>query len=181
MTILIAAPQAASPALTILVAATAALSATSGLGVVLSRRPLYAALSLVVNMLSLAILFVVLSAQFLAAAQIIVYAGAVMVLFVFVITLLNPLREDSPVREPVQVGIAVFLSAAFMALAAVMFLGTSKPGVFPEVDIVAGATPFGSIQDVGTQLFNVFAFPFEVTSLVLVVAAVGAVYLSRGK
>ena len=167
--------------LTILVAAVAALSATSGLGVVLSRRPLYAALSLVVNMLSLAMLFVILSGQFLAAAQIIVYAGAVMVLFVFVITLLNPLREDSPVREPVQVGVAVFLAAAFLALAAVMFLGTSRPGVFPAQDTAFDGSALGSIQAVGIQLFNSFAFPFEVTSLVLVVAAVGAVYLSRGK
>ena len=86
--------------LSVFFAAVFALSATSSVGVVVSRRPLYAALSLVVNMLSLALLFVMLSAQFLAAAQVIVYAGAVMVLFVFVIALLNPLREDSPVRDP---------------------------------------------------------------------------------
>jgi NADH-quinone oxidoreductase subunit J len=158
----------------------AALAASSGVGVVLSRRPLYAALSLVVNMLSLALLFLLLSAQFLAAAQVIVYAGAVMVLFVFVITLLNPTREDSPVREPMQVGIAVFLAAAFTLLSAVAFLATRRPGIFPDLTSPGGAT-LGSIQALGTSLFNDFAYPFEVTSLVLVVAAIGAVYLSRGR
>lgn len=159
----------------------AALSASSGVGVVLSRRPLYAALSLVVNMLSLALLFLLLSAQFLAAAQVIVYAGAVMVLFVFVITLLNPTREDSPVREPMQVGIAVFLAAAFTLLSGIAFLATRRPGTFPAELTVAGGPTLGSIQALGTSLFNDFAYPFEVTSLVLVVAAVGAVYLSRGR
>jgi NADH-quinone oxidoreductase subunit J len=162
-------------------AVVAALSATSGVGVVLSRRPLYAALSLVLNMLSLAMLFLLLSAQFLAAAQVIVYAGAVMVLFVFVITLLNPARQDSPVREPLQVGIAVFLGGAFMLLAAIAFLATKTSIDFPADATAAGGSALGSIQAVGQALFGDFAYPFEVTSLVLVVAAVGAVYLSRGR
>jgi NADH-quinone oxidoreductase subunit J len=165
--------------LTIFFAVVAALSATSGVGVVVSRRPLYAALSLVLNMLSLALLFLLLSAQFLAAAQVIVYAGAVMVLFVFVITLLNPTRQESPVREPLQVGVAVFLGASFTLLAAIAFLAGKTPGRFPDGN-AAGAA-LGSIQAIGQALFTDFAYPFEVTSLVLVVAAVGAVYLSRGR
>jgi NADH-quinone oxidoreductase subunit J len=130
-------------------------------------------------MLSLAMLFVILSGQFLAAAQVIVYAGAVMVLFVFVITLLNPARQESPVREPMQVGVAIFLGASFTLLAAIAFLATKTPTRFP--DEAAGGVALGSIQAVGQALFNDFAYPFEVTSLVLVVAAVGAVYLSRGR
>jgi NADH-quinone oxidoreductase subunit J len=168
--------------MTIFVALVVGFAATSAVGVVLSRRPLYAALSLVANMLSLATLFLVLSGQFLAAAQVIVYAGAVMVLFVFVITLLNPVREDSPVRDPVQVGVAVFLGVAFTLLAAVAFLATKRPGVFPDqpgIDPTGAA--LGTIQAVGHALYTDFAYPFEVTSLVLVVAAVGAVYLSRGR
>src|SRR3979409_1596353 len=155
---------------TVFFAGVAALSATSGVGVVVSRRPLYAALSLVVNMLSLAVLFLLLSAQFLAAAQVIVYAGAVMVLFVFVITLLNPARQESPVREPLQVGIAVFLGAAFTLLAAIAFLATKSSLDFPVDTAVAGGAALGSIQALGQALFGDFAYPFEVTSLVLVVA-----------
>ena len=162
-------------------AVVAALAAVSAVGVVVSRRPLYAALSLVLNMLALALLFLLLSAQFLAAAQVIVYAGAVMVLFVFVITLLNPAREDSPVRDPLQVGAAVFLAAAFTVLAAIAFLLPSQPLDFPGSSSLSDGSVLGSIQALGGALFNDFAYPFEITSLVLVVAAVGAVYLSRGK
>src|SRR5262249_39837758 len=147
---------------------------------VLNRRPLYSALSLVVNMLSLALLFVALSAQFLAVAQVIVYAGAVMVLFVFVIALLNPGRDEAMSREPVQVGIAVALAAAFTGLAAVLF-GLGGGSLFGAVGAPSLPLDFGGIESVGGALYGDFAFPFEVTSLVLVVAAVGAVYLSRGK
>ena len=167
--------------LTIFFAVVAALSVTSGVGVVVSRRPLYSALSLVLNMLSLALLFLLLSAQFLAAAQVIVYAGAVMVLFVFVITLLNPARDESPIREPIQVGVAIFLGGAFTVLSAIAFLAPRSPGTFPDDATAAGGAALGSIQAIGAALFNDFAYPFEVTSLVLVVAAVGAVYLSRGR
>lgn len=157
-----------------------ALSVTSGVGVVANRRPLYAALSLVVNMLSLAVLFLLLSGQFLAATQVIVYAGAVMVLFVFVITLLNPGRDSAFTGDWRQVAAAIGLGALFMVMAAVAFLGVKKPGVFPAG---SGQSPgdLGTIQSVGHALYTTFAFPFEVTGLILVVAAVGAVYLSRGR
>jgi len=166
--------------LSVFFALVAALSATSGLGVVLNRRPLYSALSLVVNMLSLALLFLLLSAQFLAAAQVIVYAGAVMVLFVFVITLLNPLREDRIATDPAQVGVAIAIAGTLVALAALLFLSTSHLGQIGSALSVAGQG-FGSIQAMAQSLFRDFGYAFEITSVVLVVAAVGAVYLSRGK
>jgi NADH-quinone oxidoreductase subunit J len=159
----------------------AALSATSAVGVVVSRRPLYAALSLVVNMLSLALLFVLLSGQFLAAAQVIVYAGAVMVLFVFVITLLNPTREESPVRDPPQILGAVLIGGGLVAAAGVAFVNSGVGKEFDSPDTMFGAAPLGSIQAVGSALYRDFTFPVEATALVLLVAAVGAVYLSRGK
>jgi NADH-quinone oxidoreductase subunit J len=166
--------------LTLLVVAAAALTAASGFGVVLNRRPLYSALSLVVNMLSLALLFVALSAQFLAVAQIIVYAGAVMVLFVFVIALLNPGRDQAVSREPVQVGLAAVLAAAFTGLSAALFL-LAGGSVLGAAGAGSVASSFGGIESLGGALYGDFAFPFEITSLVLVVAAVGAVYLSRGR
>jgi NADH-quinone oxidoreductase subunit J len=156
----------------------AALSATSGVGVVLNRRPLYSALSLVVNMLSLALLFLLLSAQFLAAAQVIVYAGAVMVLFVFVIALLNPRREDPPLRGDPQALAAIGMATVLVLLSAIVFLGSSRVQAFSGgVDLSA----LGTIQALAGALYGDFAFPFEVTSLLLVVAAVGAIYLSRGR
>ncbi|MHB8507034.1 MAG: NADH-quinone oxidoreductase subunit J family protein [Candidatus Dormibacteria bacterium] len=163
-------------------AVVAALSATSGLGVVLNRKPLYSALSLVVNMLSLALLFLVLSAQFLAAAQVIVYAGAVMVLFVFVIALLNPGRDETRGREPLQTVLAVGLGAIFTGLAAFAFLNLkSAGGTAGQVLGGDAGGGLGTIQALGQALYRDFAYPFEVTSLVLVVAAIGAVYLSRGR
>ncbi|MFN2463879.1 MAG: NADH-quinone oxidoreductase subunit J [Candidatus Dormibacteria bacterium] len=152
------------------------LAVSSGLGVVMNRRPLYAALSLVVNMLALAVIFLLLSAQFLAAAQVIVYAGAVMVLFTFVIALLNPGADETLVADRRQVGLTVALAAAFTMVAIVGFLGVSE--VFGTSSDTAA---MGSIQSVGRALYTGFAYPLEATSLILVVAAVGAVYLSRGR
>jgi NADH-quinone oxidoreductase subunit J len=157
------------------------MSATSALGVVVSRRPLYAALSLVLNMLSLALLFLILSAQFLAAAQVIVYAGAVMVLFVFVITLLNPTREENPIRDPRQILAAVLVGSGLVAVAAVGFFAGGRTISFSLPDSLPGGVQLGSIQAMGSALYRDFTFPFEATALVLVVAAVGAVYLSRGE
>ena len=159
-----------------LFAALSGLAVSSGLGVVFNRRPLYAALSLVVNMLSLAVIFLLLSAQFLAAAQVIVYAGAVMVLFTFVIALLNPGADEALVEDRRQVGLTVALGGAFTVVAIAGFLGVSE--VFGTT---SDSAALGSIQSVGHALYTNFAYPFEATSLVLLVAAVGAVYLSRGR
>jgi NADH-quinone oxidoreductase subunit J len=160
----------------ILFAVLSGLAVSSGLGVVFNRRPLYAALSLVVNMLSLAVIFLLLSAQFLAAAQVIVYAGAVMVLFTFVIALLNPGADETLVEDRRQVGLTIALGGAFTLVAIFGFLGVSE--VFGTTSDTAA---MGSIQSLGHALYSDFAYPFEATSLVLVVAAVGAVYLSRGR
>jgi NADH-quinone oxidoreductase subunit J len=165
--------------LRILFALLAGLSVSSGLGVVLNRRPLYAALSLVVNMLSLAVIFLMLSAQFLAAAQVIVYAGAVMVLFVFVIALLNPSREEALVGDPRQLLFGAVVGMGFTLVAGIGFLGITQ-GFGASTGLASGVS-LGSIQALGRALYQDFAYPFEATSLVLVVAAVGAVYLSRGR
>ncbi|HEV3232571.1 MAG TPA: NADH-quinone oxidoreductase subunit J [Candidatus Dormibacteraeota bacterium] len=167
--------------LSVIFAVLAALSATSAAGVVLNRRPLYSALSLVVNMMSLALLFLLLSAQFLAAVQVIVYAGAVMVLFVFVIALLNPARDPTLTRprDPVQTGAVVALAGGLTLLSAVGFLNFGGTG--GQTFALQADNALGTIQAVGQSLYNEFGYPFEVTTLILVVAAVGAVYLSRGK
>jgi NADH-quinone oxidoreductase subunit J len=154
-------------------------------GVVLSRRTIYSALSLVTNMIALAVLFLLLDAQFLAAVQVIVYAGAVMVLFVFIIALLAPGAEEMlrPLELRVLVGgIAAIGFTLLVARLALNGITVSAGGRFH-----GGLGPFspaavnahGQVQSLGEQLFTTFLLPFEVTSLLLLVAAVGAVYLSR--
>jgi NADH-quinone oxidoreductase subunit J len=173
------------------------LAALSALGVVFSPQPLYSALSLVMTIGALAVIFLTLNAQFLFVVQLIVYAGAVMVLFVFIIALLSPeaeerVRIDSRfiVGAVVALGITVAITAA--ARNGITF---NASNVFRAQQIGQGADPYhafsfdqsdigtvntaGNVQVVGGQLFTTFLLPFEITSLLLLVAAVGAVYLTR--
>ena len=146
-------------------------------GVVAFRRPIYNALSLVANMLGLAVLFLILNAQFLFAAQVIVYAGAVMVLFVFIIALLNPASDLTLGRAGNEWIYGLVFGVIFAALLGVLLVNqglTGRPGPFtPEV-----INAVGNVQSVGTALYTRFLFPVEVTSVLLLIAAVGAVYLA---
>jgi len=152
----------------------AAVAVLGALGVVVSRQPIRSVLSLVVVMLALSVLFLLLSAQFVFAVQIIVYAGAVMVLFLFVVALLGPIKESAGGRLRLQFSaalIAVAILAAFLwaLLRGVQF--HSAQGIDQRL--------FGSVEQIGVGLFTTFLYPFELTSVLLLVAAVGAVYLSR--
>jgi NADH-quinone oxidoreductase subunit J len=146
-------------------------------GVVAFRRPIYNALSLVANMLGLAVLFLLLNAQFLFAAQVIVYAGAVMVLFVFIIALMNPESDVAlPPRgnEWIYGGVFGVIFAALLGALLVNRGLSGLPGTLtPEV---IDAT--GNVQTIGIALYTKFLLPVEVTSLLLLIAAVGAVYLA---
>lgn len=154
-------------------------------GVVASRRTIYSALSLVANMVALAVLFLLLDAQFLAAVQIIVYAGAVMVLFVFIIALLAPGAEER--LRPLELRVLLGGVAAVVFTVVVARLTLNGITVSGDGHFHGGFGPFspiavnahGQVQTLGEQLFTTFLLPFEVTSLLLLVAAVGAVYLSR--
>ena len=146
-------------------------------GVIGFRRPIYNALSLVANMLGLAILFLMLNAQFLFAAQVIVYAGAVMVLFVFIIALLNPVSDLSLGRRGGDWVWGAVFGVVFAALLVALLYNrglTGKPGSFTPAVINAA----GNVQTIGVALYTRFLFPVEVTSVLLLVAAVGAVYLA---
>jgi NADH-quinone oxidoreductase subunit J len=146
-------------------------------GVVAFRKPIYNALSLVANMLGLAVLFLMLNAQFLFAAQVIVYAGAVMVLFVFIIALMNPESDVTlPPRGNEWIYGAVF-GVIFAALLVALLFNrglTGRPGTLTPEAIAA----VGNVQTVGIALYTKFLFPVEVTSVLLLIAAVGAVYLA---
>jgi len=155
----------------------AAWEIVTALGVVAFRRPIYNALALVGNMLGLAVLFLMLNAQFLFAAQIIVYAGAVMVLFVFIIALLNPVSDITLARRGSEWIYGAVFGVIFAALLAALLFNrglTGRPGPFTPEAISA----VGNVQTIGTALYTRFLFPVEVASVLLLVAAVGAVYLA---
>jgi NADH-quinone oxidoreductase subunit J len=146
------------------------------ISLVAQRNPLYSAISLIGVFISLACLYVTLAAPFIAAVQVIVYAGAIMVLVVFVIMLLNVEEEEKkPMRLRSLVPIAVALAAVFFAETAfIIFFVHTAP-----------ATPAGSLSDVGLTssigagLFTTYLLPFEVTSILLLMAVVGAMTLAR--
>jgi len=155
----------------------AAWELVTAVGVVAFRRPIYNALSLVANMLGLAVLFLLLNAQFLFAAQVIVYAGAVMVLFVFIIALMNP-------ESDVTLGCAgnewiygLVFGVIFAALLGGLLFNrglTGRQGASTPEAINA----LGNVQAIGVALYTKFLFPVEVASVLLLIAAVGAVYLA---
>ena len=152
----------------------AVVAVLGGIGVVTSRQPIRSVLCLVAVMLALSVLFLMLSAQFVFAVQVIIYAGAVMVLFLFVIALLGPIRELPTRRLPRQGFLAVIVAGGFAVLL-VSMLGNLRYHAPANADL----SVFGSVQNIAFGLFTTYLYPFELTSLLLLVAAVGAIYLSR--
>jgi len=152
----------------------------TGIGVIFARNAVYSALLLVVNFFCLAIFYVMLNAQFLAAVQITVYAGAIMVLFVFVIMLLSPASEDSPLKRMRRQGlIAIPLALVFVGQLVVAIVAGTMSGERAGYSLDKINQLGGSVQAVGRVLFTDYLLPFEVTSLLLVVALVGAVVLGK--
>jgi NADH-quinone oxidoreductase subunit J len=155
----------------------AALGALGGaVGVVAMRNPFYSVLALIVHLFSLAVLFLLLSSAFLAAAQVVVYAGAVMVLYVFVVAYVGGDQESAWEPIPGQqllaplLGVALFVELAVAVLASsLLALGTEGPEVEPG---------FGDPAAIGTLLLEKFLVPFEAASILLLLAAVGAVVLA---
>ncbi len=153
----------------------------SAVAVVANRNPVRSALCLVLNLLALAVVYVTLSAQFIAAVQVIVYAGAIMVLFLFVIMLLNlgvpsALKERGGLRTPVAAALAV----AFVALLAAA--GTLTIGLGAAQGTVASAAKLGTVEAIGWSLFDPkqpWLFPFELTSVLLLIGIVGSVVLAK--
>lgn len=170
------------PALEVLLFAALALVAIlAALVVVTHRHPVYSALCLVITMLCIAFLFLLLRAEFLWVMQITVYAGAVMVLFLFVIMLLDLRREERPWRFPehrLQVGVGTLLVLALVAELIVVALAVQAPagGTGPSGGAPAAA---GHTQRLGRLLYTEYVFPFEVTSVILLVAIVGAMVIAK--
>jgi NADH:ubiquinone oxidoreductase subunit 6 (subunit J) len=157
----------------------AAIGAVAGaIGTVTLRNPFYSVLALVFHLLSLAALFLLLRAEFVAAAQVIVYAGAVMVLYVFVVAYIG--GDTLPIAGPAGPGLrmasAVFAGVLFVELAIAM-LGSGLKAI--SGDGAPYKPGFGTPAAIGTLFLTKFLVAFEIASLLLLVAAVGAVILAR--
>ncbi len=151
----------------------------AGLGVVTRRSPMYSAISMLVAFLALAVLYLLLSAPFLAAMHVLVYTGAILVLFLFVIMLLNLKPEELGQEYPLPArgAVAALCLGLFALLAAPALLDPSLRGA-PKA--VAG--DFGSVKAVGLALFqNPYALPFELASALILTAIFGSVVLAKKK
>ena len=146
-----------------------------GINLVVQTHPINSALSLVGVMGSLAVLYLLLGAEFIAAAQLVVYAGAIMVLFVFVIMLLNAGGEQGANKASFAKFMGVPVLTAFLGLISYLIqarLPRTKPVTF-------GGFEGGGIKELGTALFTTYLLPFEVTSILILIAILGAVVLAR--
>jgi NADH-quinone oxidoreductase subunit J len=153
----------------------AAIAVACAINLVLQTHPISSALSLVGVMGSLAVLYLLLGGQFIAAVQLIVYAGAIMVLFVFVIMLLNAGAEKRPSRRVLGAAVALPLLFTAAALGAVMI--TTQ---IPKTEAVKfGAFQLGGAASIGRELFTRYLLPFEVTSILILIAILGAIVLAR--
>ena len=156
-----------------LFAAAAALALVSALVVVLQRNPIYSAFALIVTLCSLSVVYGLLGSPFIAVLQLVVYAGAIMVLFLFVIMLLNVKREDHPAT-----GFTPFKGAA-AALAALLVLQVGSVLVRKDLSGVP-ASYDASTKTMAGLLFSVhFLYVFEATSVLILAALVGAIVLAR--
>ena len=144
---------------------------SAALSVVLNRQPIYSVLSLLVVMFCLAALFVMLGAYFIAALQILLYAGAVLVLFLFVVMLLNLEPESLARMRAFTLRGAGTVTAAFLFFCLARVLGSvGEPG---------GGEAAGTVEAVGRALFSTYLLPFELTSFIILAAIIGAVTLAK--
>lgn len=151
----------------------AVLTVAAALVVVMHRNPIYSALGLVGTLFLLAVFFIGLDAHLVAVLQIIVYAGAIVVLFLFVIMLLNLQVEEHSTVSPPLVGVAL---AGGLALGGLVVFGIIRAPLAAPVPVHAG---FGGTEALAERLFTVWLLPFELTSLLLLIAIVGAVVVGR--
>jgi len=151
----------------------AALTVLGGLGVVLARNVVHSALFLIVALLAVAAVFILLSAEFLAIVQVLIYGGAVTILILFAM-MLTRVRDMPGALDGPQRPFAALAAAAFLALSILAVVSTEWPGETEEITVIA-------FSDLGDKLFRNWAAPFEVASLVLLVALIGAIILARGE
>ena len=152
----------------------AGLAIFSALAVIFAKSPVYSVLALIVTFFSVAGHFVLLNAQFLAIVNIIVYAGAIMVLFLFVIMLLN-LNKDSEPNKPMLLKVIGLIASGLLL---VTLVGAVKGTTMANGTALTG-TDIGSVEKLGEVLFSNFLLPFEISSVLFLSAMIGAVMLGK--
>ncbi|HZW03946.1 MAG TPA: NADH-quinone oxidoreductase subunit J [Anaerolineaceae bacterium] len=149
----------------------------TGLGMLTAKNAVYAALFLVLNFATVAVLYLILGAPFIALAQVSVYAGAIMVLFLFVIMLLGAESIATPIPRSIHRGLAVITAVVFLAeVALYLFFGEALLAADP---LPALPPDFASPAAIGSLLFSQYLLPFEITAIILLSAVIGAIYLTR--
>jgi NADH-quinone oxidoreductase subunit J len=147
----------------------------SGIGLLVSRSAIYAALNLLINLTAIAVYYLILHAPFIALVQIAVYAGAIMVLFIFVIMLLGAEKLPDSAALPWQQPLAIFLGLILIVETGYVIFFRADP-----VDVVSLLPAgFGSPKVIGEMLFSQYLFPFEIVSILLLAALVGAIVITN--
>jgi len=151
----------------------------SALGMLLSKNTVYSALFLILNFVTIALFYLLLGAPFLAMIQVTVYAGAIMVLFLFVIMLLGveELQEDQALKW--QQPVAILLGAVLFLETVYIFFANSEQSEKIITDFRSLLASAGAPESAGLMLFNQYLLPFEVTSVLLLVAMIGAIVLTK--
>ncbi|AFH49577.1 NADH dehydrogenase I subunit J [Ignavibacterium album JCM 16511] len=155
-------------------------AAVAAVMMITRTNPVIAALYLILNMASLAGLYLTLNAQFIAVAQVIVYAGAIMVLFLFVIMLLRPDNEKKFMESNPKVKIFAFIVAGFVLLQLIYIIFFSAPSKILQKNLDESVKA-GTIESIGNELFRNYVLPFEAAGFLLLAATIGAILLAKKK
>lgn len=159
----------------------ATITVVSGVYLIFEKNPVFGALYLIQTMVSIAVLYILLEAQFVAAVQIIVYAGAIMVLFLFVIMLLNlDIKEEAKNALPFQRIPAILMGVALFTVIGIVIKSKLMQGKHDQYT-TAYVNSVGNTKLIGNLLFTEYLLPFEITSILLFVAAIGAIMLAKRK
>lgn len=148
----------------------------SSLGVILATKPVYSALSFLLTLLTLAVLYLELSAQFIAVMQILVYAGAILVIFMFVIVLFQDAYQQIAKFHAKSPPLLLLAAGAAFVLS-LIYLGRQFFDLLPAAENVP--QDFGTVQELGKALYTDFFFPFEAVTLLFLVAVIGSLYIGR--
>jgi NADH-quinone oxidoreductase subunit J len=152
-----------------------------GILVITARNAVHSVIFLIGNFLCVAALYVLLHAEFLAVIQVLVYAGGIVVLYLFVVMLVNLKRPPEAHSAPQRLGkVGLVIGGAVLAeLAAILFYGFARGGWAPSVQPAAPPVAMGNVQQLGMMLYTDYLVPFEIASMLLLVAMVGAIVLAK--
>ncbi len=157
----------------------AGVAVAAAVNLIIQARPINSVLSLVVVLFALAVIYLQLSAEFIAALQIIIYAGAIMVLFLFVVMLLNLKQGDEEGRRGVLHSFGLLLGGAILLEISIVIRLFVPSAIHPGAQAIT--SNFGSVGQIGRLLFDDYLLPFELTSILLLITVAGALVLAAGR